>query len=253
LVVAKGQGAPEVGQVYARACELCGQAGETPQLFPILFGLWRFYLVRAEYQTAQELAEQCLSLAQRADDSALLLQAHFALGVSLAWLGEMALARIHLEQGIALYNPQEHRALAFRTGIDPGLWCLSYVAFALWILGYPDQALRRSHAALSLAQEAPHPPSLAAVLAYVAITHTLCRDVHATREQAEATIALASTQGFPQLLALGRLHQGWALAAQGQGIEGMTQIHQALAAWQAMGAEMYQPWQMAALAEAYGN
>jgi predicted ATPase len=127
------------------------------------------------------------------------------------------------------------------------------VAFALWILGYPDQALRRSHEALHLAQEAPHPPSLAAVLAYVAITHTLCRDVHATREQAEATIALASTQGFPQLLALGRLHQGWALAAQGQGIEGMTQIHQALAAWQAMGAEMYQPWQMAALAEAYGN
>jgi tetratricopeptide (TPR) repeat protein len=169
LVVAKGQGAPEVGQVYARARELCGQAGETPQLFPILFGLWRFYLVRAEYQTAQELAEQCLSLAQRADDSVLLLQAHFALGVSLAWLGEMALARIHLEQGIALYNPQEHRALAFRTGIDPGLWCLSYVAFALWILGYPDQALRRSHEALSLAQEAPHPPSLAAVLAYVAI------------------------------------------------------------------------------------
>ena len=253
LVVAKGQGAPEVGQVYARARELCRQVGETPQLFPILFGLWRFYLVRAQYQTAQELAVQCLSLAQRVDDPALLLQAHFGLGVTLVWLGEMAPARAHLEQGIALYNPQEHRALAFRTGIDPGLWCLSYVAFALWVLGYPDQAMRRSHEALTLAQEVPHPPSLAAVLAYVAITHTFRRDVHATREQAEATMVLANAQGFPQSLALGRLHQGWALGAQGQGVEGIAQIRQALAAWQAMGAEMYQPWYMATLAEAYGN
>src|SRR5207244_9962272 len=87
LVVAKGQGAPEVGEVYARARELCRQVGETPQLFSILFGLWRFYLVRAQYQTAQELAEQCFSLAQRADDPALLIQAHFALGVTLVWLG----------------------------------------------------------------------------------------------------------------------------------------------------------------------
>ena len=66
-------------------------------------------------------------------------------------------------------------------------------------------------------------------------------------------MALASAQGFPQSLALGRLHQGWALAAQGQGVEGIAQLRQALAAWQAMGAEMYQPWYMAALAEAYGN
>src|SRR5207244_2239264 len=207
---------------YARARELCRQVGETPQLFSILFGLWRFYLVRAQYQTAQELAEQCFSLAQRADDPAPLIQAHFALGVTLVWLGAIALARAHLEQGIALYDPQAHRVLAFRTGIDPGLWCLSYVAFALWTLGYPDQALRRSHEALTLAQEAPHPPSLAAVLAYVAITHTFRREVDATRERAEATMALASAQGFPQSLALGRLHQGWALAAQGQGVEGIA-------------------------------
>src|SRR5262249_17425569 len=108
LMAAKGQGAPEVGQAYARARELCRQVGETPQLFPILFGLWRFYLVRVEYQTARELAEQCFSLARRVQDPTLLLQAHFALGASLAWLGELASARAHLEQGVALYDPLEH-------------------------------------------------------------------------------------------------------------------------------------------------
>src|SRR4029434_3735232 len=63
LMATKGQGAPEVGQAYARARALCRQVGETPQLFPVLFGLWRFYQVRAEHQTARELAEQCFSVA----------------------------------------------------------------------------------------------------------------------------------------------------------------------------------------------
>ena len=78
-MVAKGWGAPEVGHVYARARALSQQVGESPELFPVLWGLWPFYLVRAEYQTARELAEQCLSLAQRVQDSALLLLAHLAL------------------------------------------------------------------------------------------------------------------------------------------------------------------------------
>jgi len=253
LMVAKGQGSPEVGQAYARARELCQQVGETPQLFPVLFGLWRFYLLRGAYQTARELAEQALSVAQRVDDLALHLQARFALGVSLFWLGELEPARLHLEQGIALYNPQEHHALAFRSGIDPGMWCLSYAAFTLWMLGYPDQALQRSQQALTLAEEASHPPSLAAVLAYVAITHYLRREVQATHERAEATITLTSAQGFPQWLVLGTLHRGWALAQQGQAAEGIAHIRQALAAWQSMGAEMYQPWYMGMLAEAYGQ
>src|SRR5207244_4783594 len=205
LMATKGQGAPEVGQAYARARELCRQVGETPQLFPILFGLWRFYYVRAEYQTARELAEQCFSLAQRVHDPALLLEAHLALGTSLLVLGEVVPARVHLEQGIALYDPQEHWALAFRTGIDPGALCLSYAAMVLWSLGYPDQALRRSHEALLLAQEASHPPSLAAVLFYVAFIHCYRREAPATQERAEATMALASAQGLPQWLTVGRL------------------------------------------------
>jgi predicted ATPase len=111
LMVAKGWGAPEVEYVYARARALSQQVGESPDLFPVLWGLWRFYFVRAQYQTARELAEQCLSLAQRVQDSALLLLAHHALGSTVYYLGEVPPGRVHLEQGLALYAPQEHRAL----------------------------------------------------------------------------------------------------------------------------------------------
>ena len=43
LMATKGYGAPEVGQVYSRARELCPQVGETPELFTVLWGMWLFY------------------------------------------------------------------------------------------------------------------------------------------------------------------------------------------------------------------
>ena len=123
LTVTKGYAAPEVGHAYARARELCQQVGETPQLFPVLRGLWNFYLIRRELRTARELAEQLLSLAQRAQDPALLQQAHSALAGALVHLGEFAATQAHLQQGLALYDPLQHHAQALRLGLT--LACFS--------------------------------------------------------------------------------------------------------------------------------
>ena len=251
LMVTKGWGAPEVEPVYARARELSQQVEESPELFPILWGLWRFYLVRAEYQTARALAEQCLSLAQRVNDTALLLLAHQVLGATAYILGEESLSRVHLEQGLALYDPQEHRPLAFRYGLDLGVWCLSYVPHPLWLLGYPDQALQRSREALTLAQELSHPVSLAAALFYRAITHYWRRESDAVQECAEAAIALASEQGFALYLAVGTAMRGWALSMQGRAEEGTTQLRQGMAALQAMGVKLDSPRFLGMLAEAH--
>ena len=73
------------------------------------------------------------------------------------------------------------------------------------------------------------------------------------RRQAEAAIALASAQEFPQWLAVGMHARGWALAMQGQGEEGMAQMRQALAAWRAMGAGAIVSYFLALLAEACGK
>jgi len=252
-MAAKGQGVPEVEHAYTRARELCRQVGETPEIFPVVWGLGRFYLVRAEYQTARELAEQCLSMAQRVHDAALLLVAHHALGGTLYHLGEFTLGRAHLEQGIALYDRQQHHHLAFRYGMDLGAWCLSYLAWPLWQLGYPDQALRRSNEAITLAQELSHPLSLAAALDYAAMLHYSRWERHATQERAEAGMALASEKGFPQFLTVGMMMRGWALAMQGQGKEGIAQLRQGLAALRAAGAEVARSRDLALLAEAYGK
>jgi predicted ATPase len=254
LIVAKGYGAPEVAAAYARARELCREVGETPQLFPTLWGLWVFAFSRAELQSARELGEQLFRLAHHLQAPALRLEAHQALGQTLFYLGEFAAARAHLEQGVSLYDPQQHRAQAFLYGsFDPGVVCLSYAAWTLWALGYPDQALRRGHEALALAQELSHPPSLTAALVYAAFLHQLRREGPAAQERAEAAILLSTEQGLPFWRAVATMLQGWALAAQGRFAEGIEQLRQGLAARRALGTELARPDYLTQLAEAYGT
>ncbi len=253
LMVAKGYAAPEVEKAYVRARELSQQAGETPQLFLVLFGLRSHYFVRAELQTAREVGEQLLTLAQRVQDSALRMEAYRLQGTTVTHLGEFTLARAYLEKGIALYDPRQHRDHAFLYAQDPGVAGLSYAALALWYLGYPDQARKRINEALTLARELSHPFSLAYALWFAAWLHQHSREGRAAQERAETTITLSAEQRFPQWLALGAILQGWALAEQGQTEEGIAQIQQGLAAFRGTGAELARPYHLALLAEVYGK
>ncbi len=241
LVPVKGYTAPEVEKTVTRARALCQQLGETPQLFPVLYGLWSFYVLRREVQTARELAEQLMRLAQRVHDPYLLALAHRALGYPLYFLGELISAWTHAEQAIALYDPQQHPRDTVSTS-DLRVVCLSYASLTLWCLGYPDQALKRSHEAVALAEELSHPFSLANALGTAAVFHLLRREEQRARERAEAVIALSTEQGFPYFLALGRMVRGGALAEQGQVQEGIAQPHQ-----------IWLGHALAQLAEAYGK
>jgi predicted ATPase len=253
LVVTRGPASLAVEQAYTRARELCQQVGETPQLFPVLWGLWRFYSAHGEHQRAQALGEQLLSVAQRVRDAALLLEAHHALWATLFWSGEFAAARAHLEQGRALYDPQQHRSYALLYGgHDPGVCCLNHAACCLWILGYPDQALQSVREALTLAHALAHPPTLANALGFATMLHQSRREPQAAHERAEACAVLADEQGFADWLAQATIMQGWALAAQGQGTEGTAQMRQGLAAW-AAGSERQRPYLLTLQAEAYGS
>jgi predicted ATPase/class 3 adenylate cyclase len=251
LTTTKGHAAPEVGKAYARARELCRQFGETPRLFRVLHGLCGFYYVQGKFQAARELGEQCLGLAQREHDPVRLLAVHEELGLTLFCLGELISAREHLEQGIRLYDPQQRRFRAFRSGQAPGVACLSFAAAALWHLGYPEQALKRSHEALTLAQKLSHPYSMAFALGRSAVLHQLRREGQAAQERAEATITLSTEQGFTLWLAAGNICRGWALAEQGE--EGIAQIRQGLAAYRATGGEATLSHLLALLAEAHGK
>jgi predicted ATPase len=247
----KGAGAPEVERLNIRARELCEQVGDPPQLFRVLWGLWLMYNARGDYQTMRALGEQLLSLAQRLEDPDLLLEAHHALWTSLFSGGELAAARMHQEQGLRLYDPQRHRThAALYSGHDPGVCCRYRAAPALWLLGYPDQAVASSQAALALAQELAHPLSLRIALYWAAALHHLRREAPLTQARAEAAMTIATDQEFPREFAQATPLRGWALAVSGHDEEGLTQIRQGLAAYRATRATRDRPYYLALLAEA---
>lgn len=264
LIATKGYAAPEVEHAYARAHALCQQVGEgpdgpaptqsrqTPQLFAALRGLWVSKEAQAAPAAAREIAEHLFALAQRLHDTALLVEAHRALGNSFFWLGAFVPAQTHLEQALALYDPQRHRTLAVLYGTDPGVVCRSYGAWTLWLLGYPAQALQGSRQGLTWAQGMTHAESLAVALTWAVHLHQARREFQVAQTYTEALCAFATERGFPYWCAEGTILRGYALAKQGQAEEGIAQMRQGLSAYRATGATLGQPYLLSQLAEAYG-
>jgi predicted ATPase len=212
---------------------------------------WHF--VRGECTPINELAEQLLYLAQRQNDPAMLVEAHGAMGTLLMFRGELMASWAHLEAGLALYDPDQHRAHVYTYGQDPGLVCLSQGVDNLWLRGYPDQALARLDAALELARGLSHPANLAYTMLIAALLHQRRGDVDAVRKWADAAMTLATENAFPHWLALGTMYAGWALAAQGQVVQGLAQMQQGMAGYRAAGVGLGVVRWLGLLAEVYGH
>jgi predicted ATPase len=252
LVPLKSRGAPEVERAYTRARELCERLDDPPELFPVLLGLWGVHLLRGELRKAYELADRLLQRAQSAHDPAELLYAQLAPGETSFWMGDLLPAREHLEMAISLYDRERHRPLAFRyLGVDAGVLCLSYSAWALWHLGYPDQAIKRSNEALASAQALCHPFSLGFAEIVVTVLRQYRREAPTAQETAKNMIALSVEYGFTHVLAHATIMRGWAIAEQGRNEEGIAQIKEGLAASHGTGMKLPRPYFLCLLAEAY--
>jgi predicted ATPase len=250
LVATQGFASPEVEQTYVRARALCGGTEDESSLFPVLYGLWNLYLVRCELTRCKDLATQVFSLAQGRPDPVSLLVAHNVLQQPLFHLGELADARRHQEQGLALYDRRQHGSLTAVYGEDPGVGCLAYGAATLWHLGYPEQALRSAQASRSLAEELSNPFNVAQALYYGAFTRQCRREARRVEELAGALMDVCREQGFALLLAGGMILRGWSEAGQGRAEKGISEMRQGLADWQATGAVSHRPYHLTLLAEA---
>jgi adenylate cyclase len=153
-----------------------------------------------------------LSLAEGTQDTALLLQGHFAAGFFLRHTGELPQARTHLEKALAFYDVEQHRPLAVRFGYDLGVASLSYLALVLWYLGYPTLASQKNEQSLRLARKISHAHSLAYALTAATWCHLLSQEMQATQAQAEELITFTTGHGFPYWLAQGNILWGWVAA-----------------------------------------
>lgn len=246
LMATTGESSPELERVYAQIGKLSQQLGETAQPFWVLLGLWLIHLVRGELPRAYDLGEQMLAFAQQREDPVFLLWAHFTLGRTLFYRGDLPAALSRLEKALVLYEAQQHP----RYMADPKVTSLGVLALTLSGLGYLDQALQRSAESLVLAREAVHPYGLAVALMHGAGCYILSRDGVAAQRWAEELIELSREHGLAQYLARGGLFRGGALVEQGQVEEGIAQIRQGLADSRAAGTELGGPAWLVILAKA---
>jgi DNA-binding winged helix-turn-helix (wHTH) protein/predicted ATPase len=250
LIAVKGWAAAETQQAYQRAHELSSTVGGPSEQFTALFGLWSVAYTRAELPRAHELAQQLLDVTRRHRDPTRRMEACHTLGNTLHRMGNLRLARHHLERGITLYDRQRHRLQTFLYGLDNGVAGLGYAAWVLWALGYLDQAQQKTDAMLALARELSHPLNLAWALNSAAWHCQFQRTPHAAQQYAEAEISLCEEHHFSQLHAVGLIAQGWALASQEQPREGIRLMETGLTAVKQTGAAIGQPRYLTALAEA---
>ena len=252
LMATKGYAAPAVGKAYRRARDLCQELKDITQLFPVLWGLWMYHLVRAEHEAAKVLTKQILGVAQLTGDPDLALEAHFAVGLSAFYGGELLTAREHLEQAINAYDPERHRGLASTYGgLDPCVCCLEYVAWTLWLLGYPDQALKRADEAQPLAKRVANLYTQARSLYWDSLVRQFTGQWDVLRERIEVAISMATEHGFALVLGVGPIMRGWALVTEGRAEEGIKQISQGLERYRATGAGFQLPHLLTSLIEAY--
>jgi len=159
LIATEGYAAAGVGAVYLRARELCRRLGDPPDLSEVLWGLWTFYTLKAELRIARKVAEELLQFSHRLSDPALAVRGLWAMEATFTHLGEHELAVEHYEKAVRLYDPRQR--LNDGSALHPAVAMPCFAAWALWLLGKPDQARGKIQEALKLAQEIEEPLSLA--------------------------------------------------------------------------------------------
>jgi predicted ATPase len=251
LIALQGYASAEVGQAFARARELCRAMHDPPGVMPVLLGLALYYLATGAIEPAQEEGERLLALAEGAGDHAYLLGCHVLLAATTAYLGQSDIAQQHCEQVLALYRPVEDRDMGFQQGQDPAVVALSYRAWLVWRLGYPEQAAADAAEAVALAERIGHPFSQALALGFAAITDHFRSDWTAAQAHAEQALALARREHFPFWEAMAQQMLGTSLARRGHSRAGIALLQQGMAAWEKAGTRLGVPMFTLSLAEAY--
>ena len=269
LIAIKGYASPEVEVAYTRARELLETLEKREETalagnsnvaldgikdlrFPVLFGLWLSHLVRGRLHSARELGEACYAIAKQAENQAFEVEAHRALGATLYYLSEFNSALAHLEAGIERYQPQQHPVPAFLHYVaEPGMTLLAYSSPLLWCIGYPSQAEKRIHQAVSIGKDTNHPFSEAVSLHFKTVLHQYRGEAEEVNTSATQMLQICQEHGFSAWEAAATVLKGWSLAEQHCPEEGIVMIREGIDAWKETRGELLMPLFLALLGQAH--
>lgn len=252
VIAAKGYGAPDTGEAYARARELCEELNGPPQLVPVLWGQWVLHLIRAEFEQANLHAGEMLRLGRTRNDVTLKYLGCRCSGLNCYYFGDFTAARSYLEECLALYDPMHSPFYTALAGEDVHVGTLMHLSRTLGRLGYLDQARVLRDDALTKARRLP-PFTLVLILVLVWFADWGIRSTEALLQLADEIMAISAEQGFRLWLAAGSMFRGWCIAARGDKTAGIAQLIDGLAAVRATGCNATMPFSLVLLADAYGK
>jgi tetratricopeptide (TPR) repeat protein len=249
LRMLKGWATPELEPVFIRARQLCHALADPPELVPVLWALTLFYAIRGNLREYRERAEEVMRMAEQSGNPAFVMGAHHLIGVSGEFMGDPVESRRMLERASELHVPAQHLKYTATYGLDPGMIARAMLSRPLWILGYPDRALKQAQDTLAIARSQRQPMTLAFALLVLEGVHLYRGEADQVIGLGDELIALAREYGLAQEKEWGRAFQGSAYARLGRLDEGIAQLKDSLDVQQAIGSGLVRTAFLALLAE----
>jgi class 3 adenylate cyclase/predicted ATPase len=248
LMHVKGYGAPETKAAVVQVKALIEQAeqlGEPPDdpslLLSALFGQWIVNFISFNGDVARELAARFLALGRKEGSAVPLMIGHRTMGSTLAFMGELVGARVHYDESLALYRAAEHRRLMTRFGQDLRVTCLAFRSMLLWLLGYPEAALKGADCALLEARQTEHAATLMFTLNFPIMINTYCGNYDAANQPLKELAMLAEEKRAPFRTAEGVLRQGYILTLTGEATRAVEMVTSGIELWRSAGSTIFTP------------
>ena len=254
MIAAYGYAAPMRREALLRARTLIDNSTDPAQKFALLYGIWAFHYVAGEIAKQRTAAAEFMAEAEQTTDVAIQCIAHRIVGTTHLTMGEFATAWNHLKRARVLYDPKRHAGHRHRYGQDIGAATLCYLSWALWHLGYVDQASEAATEAMNLAEKLSHPHSLVYTICHARGFMDLFRRRNEDMQSyAGLVISICNENGLSHWVNCGNILDSWAAVCAGQADRGVKALREGLVGWQKVGARLWMPTFLMLEAEAYAK
>jgi predicted ATPase/DNA-binding winged helix-turn-helix (wHTH) protein len=226
LMFTQGNG-EDVRKAFTRGIALAKDLAQPYREMRLLSG-FHIYLTRInDFDGALALAEQSRLVADGIADPAGVLMANWMVGVTQHLIGQQDSA--WQDCASALTHGETSRWISLtRLGYDHRIIALVAAARALWLRGYPDQAVQAVHYTLDEAAKLEYPLTLAIALVWSAYVFFWIGDHETASEITERLIAHTTKYSLRPYHAVGLGLRGEVLIHRGELDEGIALLEQSL-------------------------
>jgi predicted ATPase len=225
LFAARGPGAPETAQAFARARESAVGDNAALERLSTDYGLWVGSYIRGELSAMREHSAAFLSDVEARPDSPEAGIAHRVAGITHWFAGEHREARDHLERALILFQPGRDDDLAFRFGHDAGVAAMLCLALTLWPLGDVGRAVSLVSVAEARSASLAHIATRAHGKQHAALFELMRGDLSRVAPNALELAWLVREHDLPHWRAYGVFLEGVASAESGASRGGLDEMH----------------------------